>query len=349
MNMNTYLLLFNGILLAVSSIAGPLLLRLYFIHGGKRIWLSSCLETAGFPVLIFPLWLSYFLRRRGFIKGDEDEKPKKLFTITKPLFIASAVIGLVTGLDDYLYTYGVSLLPISTATIIMSTHLAFTAGFALVMVKQKFTSFSVNAVVLLTIGAILLGLHGNGDKPVNESKKDYYLGFLITIAASVFNGLMLPMVELMYMKSKQTITYSLVIELQMVISGFATLFCTIGMIADNDFKVIPREAREYGLGEINYYIVLVAGAITWQMYFVGTIGVIFCSTSLLAGVISVVVLPLTEILSVVFYHESFQAEKGIALFLSLWGFISYFWGELKANKKAKKQKSELEQDSSNSP
>ncbi|KAI3992900.1 hypothetical protein MKX01_034250 [Papaver californicum] len=349
MNMNTYLLLFNGILLAVSSIAGPLLLRLYFIHGGKRIWLSSCLETAGFPVLILPLWLSYFLRRRCFVKGDnQDEKPKKLFTITLPLFIASAVIGLVTGLDDYLYTYGVSLLPISTATIIMSTHLAFTAGFALVMVKQKFTSFSVNSVVLLTVGAILLGLHANGDRPVNESNKDYYLGFLITIAASVFNGLMLPMVELMYMKSKQTITYSLVIELQMVISGFATLFCLVGMLANNDFKVIPREGREYGLGEINYYVVLVASAITWQMYFVGTVGVIFCSTSLLAGVIAVVVLPLTEILSVVFYHESFKAEKGIALFLSLWGFISYFWGELKASKKIKKQSSELEQDSPSS-
>ncbi|MCL7039567.1 hypothetical protein MKW94_023111 [Papaver nudicaule] len=349
MKMNTCLLWFNGLLLAISSIGGPLLLRLYFIHGGKRIWLSSCLETAGFPVLFLPLLLAYFLKRRGLIKGDEEEKPSKLFTITRPLFIASAGIGLITGLDDYLYTYGVSLLPISTATIIMSTHLAFTAGFALVMVKQKFTSFSVNAVVLLTVGAILLGLHSNGDRPANESTKDYYLGFLITIAASVFNGLMLPLVELMYMKSKQVITYSLVIELQIVISAFATLFCTVGMIVDNDFKVIPREGREYGLGEVNYYVVLVSSAIMWQMYFVGTVGVIFCSTSLLAGVIAVVVLPLTEILSVVFYHESFKAEKGIALFLSLWGFISYFWGELKGSRKAKKQISELEQDSSNSP
>ncbi|KAI3860829.1 hypothetical protein MKW92_038304 [Papaver armeniacum] len=358
--MEKYLLLFNCILLAVSSAAGPLLLRLYFIHGGKRLWLPSWLETAGWPILFLPLSLSYFLKRRRF-KNGQDEKPSKFFMITPFLFMASAFIGLLIGLVDYLYTYGVSLLPVSTSALIMSTHLAFTAGFALFMVKQKFTSYSVNAVILLTVGAILLGLHSNGDRPVHESNRDYYLGFVMTIGASVIGGLLLPLVELMYKKSKQTITYSLVIELQIVMSVFATLLCTVGMLVNNDFKecycfdylrpalcdlghvVIQREGKEYNLGETKYYVVLVASSITWQLCFLGTIGVIFCSTSLLAGVISAVVLPVIEILAVIFYHETFKAEKGIALFLSLWGFISYFYLEIKASRKPKKQILGLEQ------
>ncbi|MCL7027720.1 hypothetical protein MKW94_016920 [Papaver nudicaule] len=334
--MNQYLLWFNCIMLAISNVGGPLILRLYFIHGGKRLWLASWLETAGWPILIIPLSFSYFLKHRRF-KNGQDEKPSKFFLITSFLFMSSAFIGLLVGLDDYLYTYGVSLLPVSTSALIMSTHLAFTAGFALFLVKQKFTSYSVNAVILLTVGAILLGLHSNGDRPVHESNKDYYLGFLITIGASLLGGLLLPLVELMYKKSKHTITYSLVIEVQIVISVFATLFCTVGMLVNNDFKVIRREAKEFELGETKYYVVLVASSIIWQMCYLGTIGVIFCSTSLLAGVISAVILPVIEILAVIFYHESFKAEKGIALFLSLWGFVSYFYPELKASWKPKKQ------------
>ncbi|OVA15268.1 Drug/metabolite transporter [Macleaya cordata] len=339
-----YLLLFNCILLAIGNTGGPLLLRLYFIHGGTRIWLSSWLETGGWPIMLLPLSISYLLHRFNN-KGDENAA-NKFFTMTPPLFTASVVLGLLTGFDDYLYAYGVSLLPISTASLIISTHLAFTAGFALFIVKQKFTSYSVNSVVLLTIGAIVLGLHSSGDRPIGESDKQYYLGFFMTVAAAALNGFLLPMIELMYKKSKQAITYSLVIELQIVMCIFATLFCTVGMLVNKDFKAIPREGKEYKLGEAKYYTVLVASAIAWQLFFLGQIGVIFCATSLLSGVITAVLLPFTEILAVIFYHEKFKAEKGIALSLSFWGFISYFYGEFKESRNKKKQTSDSEQASS---
>ncbi|KAI3992902.1 hypothetical protein MKX01_034252 [Papaver californicum] len=335
-----YLMLFNSILLGIGATGGPLLLRLYFVRGGKRIWLSSALGSAGWPILILPLLLSYIFNRR-------ENGRHKLFTITPPLIIFSAFIGLLLGLNDYLYTRGVSILPVSTSTLIMSTHLAFTAGFAFLLVKQKFTPYSVNAVVLLTVGAVLLGLHSNGDKPVNQPKRDYYFGFFLTVGASVISGLLFPLAELMYKKAKQALTYSLVIEMQIVTAVVAFLFCIVGMIVNNDFKAIPREGKEYELGEVKYYVVLVAIAIMWQIYFVGTAGVIFCSTSLLAGIITAVILPVTEILSVVFYHESFKSEKGIALFLSFWGFISYFYGDYRENmklKKAHKQSLVLERD-----
>ncbi|CAL5384021.1 unnamed protein product [Camellia sinensis] len=106
------------------------------------------------------------------------------------------------------------------------------------------------------------------------------------------------------------------------------------MIINNDFKAIPKEAREFELGETAYYVVLVCSGIIWQCFYLGAIGVIFFASSLLTAIIIAVLLPVTEISAVILYHEKFQAEKGVSLVLSLWGFVSYLYGERKdSNKK----------------
>ncbi|GFP81877.1 purine permease 3 [Phtheirospermum japonicum] len=263
--MNRIFLIINCFILAIGNCGGPLIMRLYFIHGGKRIWFSSWLETGGWPIILIPLLAA-----------------------------------------------GVSRLPVSTTTLLVSCHLAFTAVFAFLLVKQRFTAYSVNAVVLLTTGAAVLGLHTSGDRPAGESSGAYLLGFFMT--------------------AKQALTFTLALEIQLVMCFFATVFCTVGMIINNDFQAIAREAKSYALGETRYYLVVVWSAILWQCFFLGIIGVIFYSSSLLSGIMITVLLPVTELLAVVFYHEKFQPEKGISLFLSLWGFISYFYGEIKHNR-----------------
>lgn len=111
------------------------------------------------------------------------------------------------------------------------------AAFAFLLVKQKFTSFSINAIVLLTLGAGVLALHSSSDRPEGESKKEYILGFVLTLAAAALYGFILPLVELTYQKARQAIDYMLVMEIQMVMCLFATLFCTVGMFINNDFQV----------------------------------------------------------------------------------------------------------------
>ncbi|XVF39591.1 hypothetical protein PTKIN_Ptkin01aG0046200 [Pterospermum kingtungense] len=326
--MKKALLAINCIFLSVGACSGPLLMRLYFIHGGKRVWFSSWLQTAAWPIMLFPIACGYMHRAR-----TQPTSHNKLFYMNPPLFIAAATIGVLTGLGDYFYAYGLARLPVSTSSLIIASQLAFTAGFAFLLVKQKFTSYSINAVVLLTMGAGVLAMHTNSDRPENESSKEYIVGFLMTLAAAILNGFILPLVELTYKKAKQEITYALVMEIQLVMCLFATAFCTVGMLVNNDFKAIPREAREFEIGESNYYVVLICSAIVWQCLFLGTIGVIFCSSSLLSGILISVLIPVTEILGVIFYKEKFQAQKGVSLALSLWGFVSYFYGEIKQTKK----------------
>ncbi|GAU47640.1 hypothetical protein TSUD_238590 [Trifolium subterraneum] len=345
--MKKLLLILNSILLAIGTCGGPLVMRLYFIHGGKRVWLSSFLETSAFPIILIPITISYIHNRYRYSYNNcngNNSNNNHFVSMKSPIFSASALIGILTGLDDYLYACGIKRLPVSTSSLIQSSHLAFTAVFAFILVKHKFTAYSVNSIFLLTLGSVVLALNSSGgDRLVGESTKEYVIGFVMILASAALYGFVLPLLELVYKKSKQVITYSLVMEIQFVMCFFATLFCLVGMFIDNDFKIIPREARDFKLGETKYYIVLVWSAIMWQFFFLGAIGVIFCSSSLLSGIIIAAFLPVTEILAVIVYKEKFQAEKGIALVLSLWGFVSYFYDEIKEARKTKNREMELPQ------
>lgn len=150
--MRRFLTALSCLLLALGDTGGPITSRLYFRHGGRRNWLSSFLETAGFPILLVPLFINYLCRRR-------HSRSAPVFLITPRLFLACIGLGLLTGVDDFLYAYGLSFLPVSTSAILLSTHLAFTAFFAFVIVKQRFTAFSLNAIALLTTGSVQLAIN----------------------------------------------------------------------------------------------------------------------------------------------------------------------------------------------
>ena len=119
------LLVINCMVLSIGHCGGPLVTRLYFIHGGKRVWLSSCLLTAGWPFILVIFLATFWFRRASL-----SDYTAKLFNIRPRLFLASAVIGILTGVDDYIYAYGVARLPVSTVALIIASQLVFTAGFA---------------------------------------------------------------------------------------------------------------------------------------------------------------------------------------------------------------------------
>ncbi|XP_020272444.1 purine permease 3-like, partial [Asparagus officinalis] len=226
----------------------------------------------------------------------------------------------------------------STSSILISTQLSFTALFSFLVVRQRFTAYSINAVILLTVGPIVLGLSSSKDRPEGESNRKYYLGFFMTITASVLIGVILPLTERTYKMVNEGMSYVVVMEVQFVIGVFGSVFCLVGMLVSKDFEAIRREAKEFGLGEEKYYVVLIFGAIFWQFTNLGLVGVISCSSSLFGGILIAVLLPLLEILSVIFFHENFDGSKGVALALCLWGFVSYLYGERKQQKKLKKKR-----------
>ncbi|KAI0494796.1 hypothetical protein KFK09_024939 [Dendrobium nobile] len=104
----------------------------------------------------------------------------------------------------------------------------------------------------------------------------------------------------------------------------------------SEIRVISKEAKEYGLGETKYYMVIVSFAVVMQCFFLGRVGVVLYSSALLTGIVVDVLLPVTVVLAVIFFHEPFTSDKAVALVLSIWGFTSYVYGEIKDTRKRKK-------------
>ncbi|KAK9138247.1 hypothetical protein Sjap_008841 [Stephania japonica] len=324
-----WLLLLNATLLTIGAIGGPLLLRLYFIHGGSRRWIPAWLLTAGFPILLVPIGILYV--RQGSPRNGK-------FFASPKLLLCGVFIGVLTGLDSFMYSLGLSYLPVSTSSLLLSTQLVFVSVFALIFIRHKFTPYSTNSVVLMTLGSILLGISKSGDRPAGVTNAQYWIGFIVTLCSATMGGFMFTITEVSYAKVGNALTYSYVLQFQFVSAVSATVFSLIGMLINKDFSAMPREANKYELGPAKYYLVLLACAIVWQLLFLGNMGLIFCSSSLTSGVANSTLLPMTEIAAVIAYHEKFNGEKGISLALCIWGFASYFYGSYRTSKKQQVRK-----------
>ncbi|MCL7039164.1 hypothetical protein MKW94_024022 [Papaver nudicaule] len=317
------LLLLSCLFTSFGWIGGPLLLRLYFLHGGNGKWLSSGLMTAGFPMLFIPLAVLYLRRDRSIPAID--------FFASRELLFYASLIGLTHGVVNFMYSYGLSFLPVSTSSLLFTIQLVSTAFVSFFWVKQKFTPYSINAIVVIIMGCILLGVRGVSDHPPGVTNSQYMQGFFISIAAASGVGFILVSTQVAYAKANQVMTYATVLQFQISYSLFATVSCTVGGLISNDFLAIPKEASEYDLGAKNYYLVMVV----WQIMYIGRAGVIYCTSSLFAGVVGATILPFTQIAAVITYHESFTAVKGMALALTLWGFTSYFYGSYMKKSKSR--------------
>ncbi|CAN1760394.1 Purine permease 3 [Linum perenne] len=316
-HIKTFLLLFNCLLLTVGQVAGPLLGRMYFIHGGKKLWLSAWSNTAGFPILIIPIAISY----------KASKSTRTHFFPSRWLVIASILLGILLGFNCYLYSYGTAYLPVSVISLVSSSQLAFTAILAFFIVRHKFTHYSINAVVLMTFGSLILGLHMDQDVPKGESHHKYVIGFFVTIAAAAAHGLFLTLIEYTRMKPGLPITFDIVMQLQFIMSMVATVCTTIPMIINNDFQVsMAEEASEFDLGVTKYYVIIITGAIALQLMLIGIFGVVFSSSSLFGGIMTTLLVPVQQVFAVIFLKEGFSAEKGMALGLCLWGFTSHVYG-----------------------
>ncbi|KAI3896442.1 hypothetical protein MKX03_008604 [Papaver bracteatum] len=321
------LLILSCIFNLVGFTVGPILNRLYFLHGGNKIWFYSWLQTAGFPILIIPLAVIYARRGRNLLRIN--------FFASRKLLFYAALIGLIYGVLNFTFCYGLLYLPVSTWSLICTTQLVFTSFISFIWVKHKFTPYTVNAIVVIIIGCVLLGIRRAGDRLPGVTNSQYLVSFFITLASAAILGFILVSTQVAYAKANQAMTYPIVLQFLLCMCFFGTVSSSIGCLISKDFLAIRREASEFGLGAKSYYLVLVLNMVFWQLMLIGRVGIIFCTSSLFAGVMSTVFLPISQIAAVLTFHESFPAEKGMALVLTLWGFTSYFYGSYKTTRRQK--------------
>ncbi|KAL5791490.1 hypothetical protein ACOSP7_000084 [Xanthoceras sorbifolium] len=322
-------ILYIVFLLAGQSTA-TLLGRLYYDKGGNSKWMATFVQSAGFPILL-PLLFFFSSSTKS---TDTTTKPK----LSTLVFLYIAIGLLLTG-DNMMYSYGLLYLPVSTYSLLCATQLAFNAIFSFFLNSQKFTSFILNSLVLLTISASLLAVNADSESTSGIGKGKYVIGFLCTLGASATYSLYLSIVQLSFEKVIKTETFSAVVDMQIYPSFVTTCGCVVGLFASGEWKDLPKEMKDYEEGRVSYLMTLIWTAITWQISSVGMLGLIFEVSALFSNVISTLALPVVPILAVIFFHDTMDGVKVIALLLAIWGFLSYIYQHYLDDSKSKQNQS----------
>ncbi|TMX01295.1 hypothetical protein EJD97_024762 [Solanum chilense] len=325
---NLPLLVVNYLLLFSGSISSSLLSKFYFNHKGNSRWVSTWVQSAGFPLLLLPIYSPFYVFKSTHRKPFTNFTPKML--------LLSIVIGFFLGLNNLLYSWGNSYLSVSTNSLLLSSQLVFTLFTTVIIVKQKVTYSNVTCVVLLTLSSVLLAVNSNHDKPKGITRKKYFIGFFSTLGAGLLFSLYLPLMEKIY---KHVYCYSMVMEMQMVMELTATVFAMLGMIIDGGFTEMINESKHvFDMGEKAYWITVMLNVVTWQFCFMGTAGMVFITSSLTGGVCMTALMAVNVLGGVIVYGDNFGLIKIISTILCVWGFGCYLYGLYKKEKEKKKKK-----------
>lgn len=342
------LLVANYVALFVGSVASSLLSRFYFIHGGSSRWVSTWVQSTGFPLLLIPIYLSSCRSRRrpqtaagstgGSSDGDTDYRSggsgdgRRFSSFTPRMLCLCAIVGVFMGINNFLFSWGISYLPVSTSSLLLSSQLAFNLLLSVLLVHQRLTFPTVNCVVLLTVSSVLLGLGSSADRPAGVTRAQFFMGFLSILGASALFALYLPVMEILY---RRVNSYRAAMEMQVVMEAFATLFALVGMAADAGFGELHRQsASVFDLGTVGYWATVTATVLCWQMCFMGTAGMVFLTTSLNSGICMTALMSMNVLGGVVVFGDGFGGVKAVSTALCVWAFSSYLYGEYHKQKEA---------------
>ncbi|XP_073526363.1 uncharacterized protein [Phyllobates terribilis] len=299
-------------LVIAGQSAAVLLGRLYYDKGGKSEWLSTLVQVAGFPV---------FLPFYFFLPANKDQQQPQPNMALK-LVAIYIILGLLFASDCMLYSIGLLYLPVSTYSLICASQLAFNALFAFILNKQKFSPYIVNSLVILTISSTLLVFQ---PEPATKAvtHRQYILGFICTVAASVLFGFILPLTQLAYDRVIKRDDFKVILDMLVYQNLVATCATLIGLFASGEWKTLHGEMKGYELGSTSYVMTLVWIALSWQIFAFGSLKLITLLSSLFSNVIGTLGLPVVPVLAVVIFQDKMNGIKAVAMVLAIWGFVSY--------------------------
>lgn len=285
------------------------------IENNER-WLdiTSC---RGFRTQLIPY---YFIKSSKRKVNLYSKRPSVLV-----LALVYMTLGLIIAVVCFLTSLGIKYLPVSTFTLISASQLGFTAVFSFFLNSQKFTPFIINSMVLLTISSVLLMFNSDSGEPNEVSKGKYVMGFIFTICASAGTGFMLTFTQFVLQKVIKSESFEAVMDLIIYESLAATCGILVGVFASKEWKGLKREVGKFELGSTCYVMMLTWTAISWQLFAIGSMGLIYETSSVFCNVISTLSLPVVPVLAFIFAHEKITGLKVIAMLLAMWGFVSYVY------------------------
>ncbi|XP_004488889.1 probable purine permease 5 isoform X1 [Cicer arietinum] len=311
-----WILLFLGIIaMVVAFPASSILSRVYYANGGESKWIISWVAGAGWPLIALILFPTYLISKTY-------PTPLNL-----KLGLSYIILGFLSAADNLMYAYAYAYLPASTATLVASSSLVFSALFGYILVNNRMNASIINALFVITAGLTIIALDSSSDRYGNISDKEYIMGFIWDVLASALHGLIFALSELIFVKLLgRRSSFVVVLEQQIMVSLFAFLFTSVGVIVSGDFQRITSEATTFKGGRSAYYLVLIWSAVTFQLGVLGATAVIFLASTVLAGVLNAIRTPITSIAAVILLHDPMSGFKILSLLITFWGFASYIYG-----------------------
>ncbi|RZS13761.1 hypothetical protein BHM03_00045391 [Ensete ventricosum] len=258
----------------VAFTASSLLSRLYYANGGKSKWIISWAAVAGWPITALVLLPPYLL-------GRVSPTPLSL-----QLFVWYVLLGFLSAADNLMFAWAYAYLPASTASLLSSSSLIFSALFGHFIVKNDLNLSSINAIVIITAGTVIIALDSESDRYPGITGKQYTLGFIWDILGSALHGLIFALSELVFLKLLGRRSFHVVLEQQVMVSLLAFVFTSIGLVVNNDFQGMRSEASNFKHGEGSYAMVLTWAAITFQLGVLAGTAIVFLASTVLAGVLN---------------------------------------------------------------
>ncbi|KAF8112433.1 hypothetical protein N665_0064s0065 [Sinapis alba] len=298
------------------------------------VWTQALLQTVGFPLLLLPFIILLTTKKH-------DNQPCDQFHY-KSLTIIYICIGIVMSVQARLYAMGKLEIPFGVFTLIYTTQLLFTLIFARFINKIKFNRWVVISLALaIATGALTLSSAFGGEP--DEAEENYARGSWAALFAGVCFSLLLCNIQNVFdnyiFKRTESTTrkpsFASVFEVIIFSSLVATIISMVGLLIAGEQDDLKREMNEFSKGKGAYVMVMVGQAVSWQVYWVGIVGLVFSVSSVLSNVISVVTWPIVSVLVVIFFNfmdDEFDVFKGVALITAVLSAAAYFFRLGKENR-----------------
>ncbi|CAN6902842.1 unnamed protein product [Brassica oleracea] len=298
------------------------------------VWTQALLQTVGFPLLLLPFIILTAKNRRN---QPCDQLHYKSLTV---IYIC---IGIVMTVQARLSAMGKLEIPFGVFTLIYTTQLFFTPIFARLVNKIKFNRWVVISLALaIATGALTLSSAFGGEP--DEAEENYARGSWAALFAGVCFSLLLCNIQnvfdnYIFKRTESSTTrkpsFASVFEVIIFSSLAATIISVAGLLIAGEQDDLKREMNEFSKGKGAYVMAMVGQAVSWQVYWVGIVGLVFSVSSVLSNVISVVTWPIVSVLVVIFFNfmdDEFDVFKGVALITAVLSAAAYFFRLHKENR-----------------
>ncbi|CAH8385524.1 unnamed protein product [Eruca vesicaria subsp. sativa] len=305
------------IILVITGQSIALILENFYYHQidhtenyqNDSVWTQSLLQTVGFPLLV-PFYI--FTAKKH---NQQQQSPNTSDqTSTKYIISFSGLIGILCSNQGRLSAKSKLELPFRVFTLIYTTHLFFTLIFAAFINKLKLDRWIITSLILATTTGPLTFSYGKVSlsSPLLSS---LYFSLLLCVIQNVF-------------KRTKTPSFASVYQILIFSSLVATIISAAGLLLEGELDDLKKEMNGFLKGKGVYVMVMVGQAVSWQVYWVGIVGLVFSVSSVLANVISVITWLIVSVLVVVFFgyvNDEFDVFKGIALVTASLSADAYFY------------------------